>query len=255
MAVKNTQEYSGASWTGLFSSAPVSADDAYVGTDGGQAITTNLDQNTVDLDSLTFMYPSRLRIGASGNPLIYEMSGPLRWNQRTGSLVFSVATSAAPQIISAGPNFSLVGGTSTLVESDEGGDLTVTDQHTLTAVDTYGGKVDVEYKSGDDYSADVYDGTLITRRNITTANVSGTLISEDGDATATTITVYPGGVTKWSGGTITNLYALTNGTFDALSSKKPFTITNLYVARRSDIRIPDWVTVSNTNYLGNATKF
>lgn len=260
MAQKNTLEYSGASWTSLFSTAPVTGDDVNVGTDGSQIISTNLDQSAVDLDSLTFQHPSRLRIGSAAGPLKYELSGPLRWDQGGGWLYFQISTSAAPRIIVSGPNCNLVGGgTSTLIEVTDRGNLQVSEDVTLTALNMYGeggGYAEVEAKSGDDYSVIITAGELLTRRNITTADVTGgTLRSEDGAATATTITVRKDGMVDWSGGAITTLNVYSGGTFDARKSQVPFTIGTLNYSDGATINIPSWVTVSASNPLGKRSNY
>lgn len=254
MAQKNAIEYSGAAWTGLFAGAPVTGDTVNVGVDASQIISTSLDQSAVDLDSLTFQHPSRLRVGSASGPLKYELSGPLRWDQGGGHLYFEISTTAAPRVVVSGPNCNLVGGgTATLVEVTDRGQLFVSEDVTLTAVNMYGGGyAEIEVKSGDDFTAIISGGgEMLTRRNSTTVDIAGgTFRTEDGAATVTTATVRKDGQFYHSGGTITTLNVYAGGLFDAMGSQVPFTISTLNISDNAIVNIPSWVTVSATNYLG-----
>lgn len=255
MASKFTLQSSSTSWTSLFSSAPVSGDDAYVVVDGSHAVTTDLDQSSVDLDSLTFTRVSRLRVGAAGTALEYELSGTMRYDAGGGFLYFEPATSAAPLIVSNSlGDLYIVGGLTTVLQSSSGR-AWYTDQAWLGTANVYGGEVDLESHSSSGVDLNIHGGTVNCRRDMDAVSVqAGRLVVTGGVAVADSVAVGGGGVVKWAGGSIGEV-TVHDGEFDGGSPERPFTITDLYYSDEAKITLSPLVTVTNKHPLGNRGEF
>lgn len=250
MADRHTQQSSSSSWTALFSVAPATGDNAYVVVDGGQSVTTALDQSAVDLASLHFARVSRLRIGGSGNPLKYELSGPLRYEAGGGFLYFSPAATAAPLIVSASlGELRLVGGLTTELQSSSG-KTWLTDQAWLGTANVYGGEVDIELFGSGAVDLNVHGGLVTCRRTMDAVNIDGgRLLVTGGLATADSISLSGGATAQWAGGDIGEL-TVHEGVFDGGSPERPFTITDLYFSDEADITLAKNVTVTTLHPLG-----
>lgn len=232
-----------ASWD--TAAVPVDNDDVFLSNSAEDA-DTNLDQNTIFLDSLNISNTFMGKVGGSGNPLIidsdvllYEGAGTEAHFQGeyTKAIIAGSGSAGAITINAQGAVTGIVDlyhnkGALTLAASSNvtnifvGYDsvrttdatLTIGTSCTLTTLTCMGGVTTLE-------SA------------ITTINQTGGTLTVNGTGTITTANVY-GGTLYWnSTGTLTTANVYGGGTFDASNEVKPRTITTLNAYAGSTIEL------------------
>lgn len=248
-------------WT--LGAAPVDTNDVYLEV-GGDTITTNLNQTSINLNLLHFGPKSRYNVGAEGTPLIIDANnagaGKVEIYGLHDYIYLQAGTDSGtyPVIIHnpANPSAKLVM-TSSIVTTLHhfAGQLFLRGTVTGTTLNLHGGFSAMDYTNSAGFTTiNVYGGDHVIQRTFTTLNIYGgrvTLDDANNGVTFGAINQYGGELVHINGNT--GAYALKTGTYNkSRLSKSGLTIGNFTATAQARIINSKGidVTASSTTYTG-----